>query len=95
VSALDLQAAGISTIVWASGYRPDFSWIQIPIFDERGSPAHRRGVTAFPGLHFLGLPWLHKRKSSLLYGVGEDAAFIASAIADGGEKERRRDQNWA
>jgi putative flavoprotein involved in K+ transport len=95
VLALDLQAAGISTIVWASGYRPDFSWIQIPIFDERGSPAHRRGVTAFPGLHFLGLPWLHKRKSSLLYGVGEDAAFIASAIADGGEKERRRDQNWA
>ena len=79
---LNLQSAGISTIIWASGHQLDFGWIQIPVFDQTGYPVHQRGVTAFPGLYFLGLSWLYKRKSSLLYGVGEDAAFIASAIAD-------------
>ncbi len=82
ILTLDLQAAGISTIIWASGYQLDFGWVQIPVFDEVGSPVHQRGVTAFPGMYFLGLQWLYKRKSALLYGVGEDAAFIASAIAD-------------
>jgi putative flavoprotein involved in K+ transport len=82
---LDLQSAGISTIIWASGYKLDFGWVQIPVFDEAGYPVHQRGVTAFPGLYFLGLPWLNKMKSALFYGVGEDAAFIASAIADRGE----------
>ena len=79
---LDLQSAGISTIIWASGYKLDFGWVQIPVFDEVGYPVHQRGVTAFPGLYFLGLHWLYKMKSAMLYGVGEDAAFIASAIAD-------------
>jgi putative flavoprotein involved in K+ transport len=79
---LDLQSAGISTIIWASGYKLDFGWVQIPVFDEMGYPVHNRGVTAFPGLYFLGLPWLYKMKSALLYGVAEDAAFVASAIAD-------------
>jgi putative flavoprotein involved in K+ transport len=79
---LDLQSAGISTIIWASGYQLDFGWVQIPVFDEVGYPVQQRGVTAFPGLYFLGLHWLYKMKSALLYGVGEDAAFIASAIAD-------------
>jgi putative flavoprotein involved in K+ transport len=79
---LDLQSAGISTIIWASGYQFDFGWVQIPVFDEEGYPVQQRGVTAFPGLYFLGLHWLYKMKSALLYGVGEDAAFIASAIAD-------------
>jgi putative flavoprotein involved in K+ transport len=82
ILTLDLQSAGISTIVWASGYRLDFGWVQLPVFDEVGYPVHQRGVTAFPGLYFLGLNWLYKMKSALLYGIGEDAAFIASAIAD-------------
>jgi len=82
--ALDLQSAGISTIIWASGYKLDFGWVQIPVFDQAGYPVHRRGVTAFPGLYFLGLNWLYKRKSALLYGVGEDAAFVASALAGRG-----------
>ncbi|HEY6407003.1 MAG TPA: hypothetical protein VIY29_06015, partial [Ktedonobacteraceae bacterium] len=81
---LDLQSAGISTIIWASGYKLDFGWVQIPVFDEVGYPVHQRGVTAFPGLYFLGLHWLYKMKSAILYGVKEDAAFIASAIADRG-----------
>ncbi len=85
---LDLQSAGISTIIWASGYQLDFGWVQLPVFDQAGSPVHQRGVTAFPGLYFLGLHWLYKRKSALLYGVGEDAAFIASAIAERREDDR-------
>jgi putative flavoprotein involved in K+ transport len=82
ILTLDLQSAGISTIIWASGYTLDFGWVQLPVFDQVGYPVHQRGVTAFPGLHFLGLHWLYKTKSALLLGVGEDAAFIASAIAD-------------
>jgi putative flavoprotein involved in K+ transport len=84
ILTLDLQSAGLSTIIWASGYKLDFDWVQIPVFDQAGNPVHQRGVTAFPGLYFLGLHWLYKRKSALLYGVGEDAAFVASAIADRG-----------
>jgi len=84
ILTLDLQSAGISTIMWASGYKLEFGWVQIPVFDEVGYPIHQRGVTAFPGLYFLGLHWLYKTKSALLYGIGEDAAFIASVIADRG-----------
>jgi putative flavoprotein involved in K+ transport len=79
ILTLDLQSAGISTIIWASGYKLDFGWVQIPVFDEVGCPVHQRGVTAFPGLYFLSLQCLYKRKSALLYSVGEDAVFIASA----------------
>ena len=84
ILTLDLQSAGISTIIWASGYKLDFGWVQIPVFDQIGYPVHQRGVTAYPGLYFLGLQGLYKRKSALLFGVGEDAAFIASAIANRG-----------
>jgi putative flavoprotein involved in K+ transport len=84
ILTLDLQSAGISTIIWASGYQLDFGWVQIPVFDQMGYPVHQRGITASPGLYFLGLQWLYKTKSALLFGVGEDAAFIASEIADRG-----------
>jgi putative flavoprotein involved in K+ transport len=82
ILTLDLHSAGISTIIWATGYKLDFGWVQPPVFDQAGSPVHQRGVTASRGLYFLGLHWLYKTKSALLYGIGEDAAFIASAIAD-------------
>ena len=81
VRELDLRAAGVSAIVWANGYRPDFSWLRLPVFDEDGWPLHTRGVTAVRGLCFVGLPWLYKRKSALLLGVGEDADHVVSAIA--------------
>jgi putative flavoprotein involved in K+ transport len=81
VLALDLQALGLSTVIWATGYQLNFSWVQVPVFDKAGHPLHQRGVTAIPGLYFLGLPWQYKRKSSLLFGIGEDAAFLASVIA--------------
>jgi putative flavoprotein involved in K+ transport len=77
----DLYAAGVSTIIWATGFRLDFGWVHVPVFDEVGVPLHRRGVASSPGLYFLGLPWLYKEKSALLFGIGEDAAYLASAIA--------------
>ena len=77
---VDLYAAGISTIIWATGFQLDFGWVHVPVFDDVGAPVHQRGVTSSPGLYFLGLPWLYKDKSALLFGIGEDAAFLASAI---------------
>lgn len=78
---LDLNAEGIKTVVWATGYKFDFSWVRLPIFDEYGYPVQQRGITDYAGLYFLGLSWLHKAKSGLLFGVGEDAAHIAADIA--------------
>ena len=78
---LNLKAAGITSIVWAIGYMFDFSLVRLPVFDTYGYPVQKRGVTEYPGLFFVGLPWLHKQKSGLLVGVGEDAEFVASAIA--------------
>jgi putative flavoprotein involved in K+ transport len=81
---LDVRPERIGSVIWATGYGFDFGWIELPVFDAAGAPIHVRGVTALPGLYFLGLPWLHKRKSTFLAGVGEDAAFIADAIAGAG-----------
>jgi putative flavoprotein involved in K+ transport len=71
----------VSTVLWAGGFRPAFGWIDLPIFDELGFPRATRGVTEVPGLAFVGLPWLHTRKSPLLLGVGDDAGHVAQAIA--------------
>jgi putative flavoprotein involved in K+ transport len=81
LESLDVRAAGINAVVWGTGYTYNFGWIRVPVFDQAGFPLHQRGITAAPGLYFLGLPWLYKRKSGLLFGVGEDAAFLASTIA--------------
>jgi len=78
---LDLKAAGITSVIWAGGFGFDYGLVKLPVFDEDGYPVQRRGVTAYPGLYFLGLHWLYQFKSGLLLGVGEDAAFIASEIA--------------
>jgi putative flavoprotein involved in K+ transport len=85
ITELDLDSAGISTIIWATGYSFDFSWVKFPIFDEFGYPIQQRGVTPQPGLYFLGLHWLHTSSSTLLAGVGDDAAHVASAIATNGK----------
>ncbi len=81
ITELDLEAAGVTTIIWAMGYAFDFSLVQLPIFDGDGYPVQQRGVTDYPGLYFLGLHWLHTSKSTLLMGVGEDAAYVAEHIA--------------
>jgi putative flavoprotein involved in K+ transport len=77
---LDLKEAGIQAIVWATGYQFDFRIVRLPIFDYDGYPIQKRGLTNWPGLYFLGLPWLVNQKSGLLMGVGEDAAYIATKI---------------
>ena len=78
---LDLHGAGITAIVWATGYALDFGWLKVDAFDERGAPVHRRGVTDVPGLYFLGLSWLSRRASSFIFGVEYDAAHLADHIA--------------
>ena len=72
----------MSAVVWATGFRLDHSFVQLPVFDDDGRVEHRRGVTAVPGLYFLGLPWLHTRGSALLGWVKDDAQYIAERIAD-------------
>jgi putative flavoprotein involved in K+ transport len=78
---LDLRAAGIGAVIWATGYGVDFDWIDVPVLNESGEPVHCRGITDVPGLYFLGLQWLSKMNSSFLSGVGEDAARLADHIA--------------
>jgi putative flavoprotein involved in K+ transport len=82
-----------ASVVWATGFRPDFGWIEAPVLDARGVPVHRRGVTSTPGLYFLGLSWLHTRGSALLGWVGRDAEYIAEIMdgkiaADGSARPR-------
>jgi putative flavoprotein involved in K+ transport len=87
---LALEREGVRAVLWAGGFRPAFSWIELPILDELGFPRATRGVSEVPGLAFVGLPWLCKRKSPLLLGVGEDAAHVAHAVAahlGGGSEE--------
>jgi putative flavoprotein involved in K+ transport len=80
IREIQLAEAGISTVIWATGYNFDFSLVKLPIFDEYGYPIQKRGITAYPGLYFIGLPWLYRRKSGLLVGFGEDAEFIVNYI---------------
>lgn len=76
ITELDLNEAGIVSVIWATGYDYDFSWIKFPVFDDVGYPVTERGVTDQPGLYFVGLHFLHTRESGLLSGVGNDAAHI-------------------
>lgn len=81
ITELDLKISGISTIIWAIGYSFDFSFVKLPVVDSDGYPIQKRGVTNYDGLYFLGMPWLHSRRSGILFGVGDDAAYIAQHIA--------------
>jgi putative flavoprotein involved in K+ transport len=81
VRRLDLGNEGVSAVIWATGYGVDFGWIDIPVLDARGEPVHRGGITAVPGLYFLGLQWLSKLYSAFLSGVGDDAAVLAEHIS--------------
>jgi putative flavoprotein involved in K+ transport len=83
---VNLSAAGISAVVWATGFRPAYAdWLRLPVLDEAGFPIHRRGVTAHRGLSFIGLPWLHRQRSAFIRGAEEDARYLAGRIlADGG-----------
>ena len=81
VRELDLAAAGVTSIIWATGFAVDFSWLKVDAFDEDGKPKHQRGVSAEPGIYFLGLPWLSRRGSTFIWGVWHDARYLADHIA--------------
>jgi putative flavoprotein involved in K+ transport len=78
---LDLKATGVAAVIWATGYDFDFGWIDVPVLNPHGEPVHTKGITGVPGMYFLGLQWLAKLNSSLLSGVGDDAAVLADHIA--------------
>jgi putative flavoprotein involved in K+ transport len=75
-----VPAREISAIVWATGYELDFGWIQLPVLDEHGYPVQRQGVTAEAGLYFLGLHWMHTRKSGIILGAGRDACHVVDHL---------------
>ncbi|MGR3624585.1 flavin-containing monooxygenase [Pseudophaeobacter sp.] len=79
--ALDLAKEGITTIIWATGFRQDFDWMKFDTFDEKGAPRHQRGVSKEPGVYFLGLPWQSRRGSTFIWGVWHDAKHVADQIA--------------
>jgi putative flavoprotein involved in K+ transport len=81
ITELDVRSAGVTSVIWATGYGFDFSLVKLPVFESDGYPIQKRGVTEYPGLYFVGLPWLHTAESGLLFGVGDDAAHIVSDIA--------------
>jgi len=78
---LDLVKSGVTTILWATGFSQDFSWLQVDAFDENGKPAQQRGVSSEPGIYFLGLPWQSRRGSTFIWGVWHDAKHVADHIA--------------
>jgi len=77
---LNLAEAGITTVLYATGFHYDFVWIDLPVFDERGYPRYRRGVTDIPGLYFCGLHWMETQGSGLFCGVGKDAEYVVGHL---------------
>jgi putative flavoprotein involved in K+ transport len=77
---LDLATAGVTSIIWATGFSTDYGWLEVDAVDEDGRPAHRRGVSSEPGIYFLGLPWQSRRGSSFIWGVWHDARHVADHI---------------
>jgi putative flavoprotein involved in K+ transport len=79
--SLDLIDAGIGSVVWATGYRPDYSWLDVPVFDRKGRIRHDGGIVAAPGMYVMGLPFMRRRKSSFIDGAGDDAADLAAHLS--------------
>ena len=81
IRSVDLAKEGITTIIWATGFRQDFNWMKFDAFDDKGAPIHQRGVSVEPDVYFLGLPWQSRRGSTFLWGVWHDAKHVADQIA--------------
>jgi putative flavoprotein involved in K+ transport len=79
--SLDLRSAEIRSVVWATGFRPDYSWLHVPVVDEKGHLRHDGGIVDAPGLYALGLPLLRRRKSSFIYGAEDDARDVIEHLA--------------
>jgi putative flavoprotein involved in K+ transport len=86
---IDLDEAGIRTVVWATGFRRSYPWLKADVLDEQGEIRHDGGVTAAPGLYVLGLLFLRRRKSNFIDGVGADARVLADHIAGRFDRGRR------
>lgn len=80
ITAIDLEKEGITSIIWAIGFRPDYSWLQVDCLDERGKPKYLRGVTNVPGLYFIGLGWLNTWGSGRFLSIDEDSRYLADCI---------------
>lgn len=80
ILAVDLAQAGITSIIWATGFAPDYGWLDVDVLDDRGRPRHQRGISPEAGLYFVGLPWLSRRGSAFIWGVWHDARHIADQI---------------
>ena len=78
---LDLSRGEIKTIIWACGFKPDYSWLSVPVLDRKGRLLHTGGVTPAPGLYAMGLPFMRRRNSSFIYGVADDAREISAELA--------------
>jgi putative flavoprotein involved in K+ transport len=79
---LDLENSNIRTIIWATGFRPDYSWLDVPVLDRKGRIRHEGGVVDMPGMYVLGLPMLRRRKSSFIHGIEDDARDLMAHLAD-------------
>ena len=79
---IDVVSEGFGTVIWTSGFRPDYSWVKFPVCDSMGFPVQVDGRTSVPGLYFMGVHWMRKNKSAILYGVGEDAEIVARHIVE-------------
>lgn len=80
LTELDLEGAGVGTVIWCTGFTADFSWIDLPVTDHEGMPVHDNGVAPVPGVYFIGFPWLSKRKSGVVFGIDDDARHITDTI---------------
>jgi putative flavoprotein involved in K+ transport len=80
---LDLDEAGIATVIWATGFTGDLGYLPGWLLDDHGAPIHEHGVSPVRGMYYLGFPWLSSRKSAIIYGIGEDAAFVSDRVASG------------
>jgi len=78
---LDLRSGEIKTVIWATGFRPDYSWLDVPVLDRKGMIRHDGGVVESPGLYLMGMPFLRRRKSSLIDGAAPDAADLVEHLA--------------
>jgi len=79
---MDLADGRIRTVIWATGFRPDHSWLDVPVFDRKGRIRHAGGVVEAPGLYLMGMPFLRRRKSSFIDGAGDDARELSAHLAD-------------
>ena len=76
ITDIDLASGEVKTVIWATGFRPDYSWLRVPVLDRKGWLQHDGGVVAAPGLYAMGLPFMRRRKSSFIFGAGDDAGAI-------------------